>query len=401
MLEITQRGSVTTTHNPSRQADWLRQTLAHDKTPIGLLLGAGCPAAIRTANNAPLIPDIGGLTALVGERISASAMAPAYARLEALLRNDLSKPPSVEDMLTFIRALRTVAGTTGVRDLQAHELDSLDQHVCTCIAETVNQTLPEGATAYHRLAAWIGAIQRSTAVEAFTTNYDLLLEQALEALRVPYFDGFVGSYRSFFDTYAIDHDGLPARWARVWKVHGSVNWARDLSGNVHRRGREAQGDCVIHPSHLKYDESRRMPYIALMDRLRSFLRRPSAFLLTCGYSFKDQHVNEIILEGLRGNPTATVFGLMYGNLENYAEAVQGSTRRPNLGILATDEAVVGTRRGKWSDGRADIAPRTAAIDWTASTGDRAAASFRLGDFGRLGEFIQDLIGSGDHGLSAT
>lgn len=391
---------MTTTHNPSRQADWLRQTLAHDKTPIGLLLGAGCPAAIRTGSE-PLIPDIGGLTALVTERMAGSPIASAYARLDAHLRNDHSKQATVEDMLTFIRALRTVAGRTGVRDLQAHELDSLDRHVCTCIAEAVNQPLPEDPTAYHRLAAWLGAIQRSTAVELFTTNYDLLLEQALEALRVPYFDGFVGSYRSFFDTYAIDHDGLPARWARVWKVHGSVNWARDLNGNVYRRGRDVQDDCVIHPSHLKYDESRRMPYIALMDRLRNFLRRPSAFLLTCGYSFRDQHVNEIILEGLRGNPTATVFGLMYGTLESYTEAVQGSTRRPNLGILATDEAVIGTRRAKWSEGRGDLAPRTAAIDWTASTGDRVTASFRLGDFGRLGEFIQDLIGSSDHGLSAS
>ncbi len=34
-------------------------------------------------------------------------------------------------------------------------------------------------------------------IELFTTNYDLLLEEALEDEEIPYFDGFVGSKKSF------------------------------------------------------------------------------------------------------------------------------------------------------------------------------------------------------------
>ena len=60
---------------------------------------------------------------------------------------------------------------------------------------------------------------------------------------------------------AIDDDLLPQRWARLWKLHGSINWELDSSGEcketdqLDRLGKESR---LIHPSHLKYTESRRM-----------------------------------------------------------------------------------------------------------------------------------------------
>ena len=47
--------AMSTNHAPGKHADWLRQTLAHDKKPLGVLLGAGCPAAIDVGGT-PLIP---------------------------------------------------------------------------------------------------------------------------------------------------------------------------------------------------------------------------------------------------------------------------------------------------------------------------------------------------------
>jgi hypothetical protein len=51
-------------HDPLRQAEYLRQSLATDKMRIGLFLGAGCPASIQmeeNGNRVPLIPGIYGL----------------------------------------------------------------------------------------------------------------------------------------------------------------------------------------------------------------------------------------------------------------------------------------------------------------------------------------------------
>ena len=97
----------------------------------------------------------------------------------------------------------------------------------------------------------------NTPVEFFTTNYDLLLEQALEDCRVAYFDGFTGVRRPFFDIRAMEEDRLPSRWARVWKLHGSLNWYHHPNRGV-LRGTQSENELqrVIHPSHLKYEESR-------------------------------------------------------------------------------------------------------------------------------------------------
>jgi len=132
-------------------------------------------------------------------------------------------------------------------------------------------------TPYHHVTAWIGAISRLYPIQLFTTNYDLLAEQALEENRVPYFDGFVGTRDTFFDLQAMEQDALPTRWARLWKIHGSVNWTEDQDGKIHRRHSPGSKQ-LIYPSHLKYDQSRRMPYLAMLDRLRTFLDPDSTVL---------------------------------------------------------------------------------------------------------------------------
>lgn len=71
---------------------------------------------------------------------------------------------------------------------------------------------------------------------------------------------------------------IPARWTRLWKLHGSINWEKNeetVNGNkvtrVVRVTREAAaGKVMIFPSHLKFEQSRRMPYLAMLDRLRAF-----------------------------------------------------------------------------------------------------------------------------------
>jgi hypothetical protein len=46
---------------------------------------------------------------------------------------------------------------------------------------------------------------RDFSKEIFTTNYDLVIEKSLEAIRAPYFDGFVGSYEPFFGKKVSKH----------------------------------------------------------------------------------------------------------------------------------------------------------------------------------------------------
>ncbi len=264
-------------------------------------------------------------------------------------------------------------------------------------------------TGYHRLASWISSIRREYAVEAFTTNYDLLMEQALEAQRVPYFDGFVGSRQAFFDpsSMATDTDHFPSHWCRLWKLHGSVNWWRNGEGVVSRGGTPSQMAPLIYPSHLKYEESRRMPYLAMIDRLRGHLRRTRAVVVTCGFSFADQHLNEVLDGGLQGNPTAVCFGLLHGEVAKYGQAVQLALRRSNLNLWARDRAVVGTKEGDWIlRGQAETPPL-----WLAESAqpekeppkveDGRRCRLHLGDFTCFGEFLAEQMGSPPEGVRTT
>ena len=351
----------------------------------------------------PLIPDIAGMTQRVFAEVDATPGKDLLDRIRSHFKADGRGAPNIESLLSHIRSLKQVAGSDSVRSCKAKELDQLDVDICTSITKLANKQLPDKTTPYHKLAIWIGAIQRGYPVELFTTNYDLLMEQALEEARVPYFDGFVGTYRTFFDLQAMEEDRLPERWARIWKIHGSLNWFEDAQGAIHRY--EVAGQRrVIYPSHLKYDESRRMPYLAMIDRLKAFFRQPTPALITTGYSFNDTHLNEVIVNGLQGNPNAIAFGLLFDSLAQYSSAIALAITRPNLNLFAADEAVIGTKRCAWTAGRdANSCPReTTAVEWIddpVKAGTKKAR-FKLGDFAQMGSFLEDIIGEKERNIAS-
>lgn len=99
---------------------------------------------------------------------------------------------------------------------------------------------------------------RTQPVEVFTTNYDTLIETALEAERVPSFDGFVGCHQPFFlhESLARPESAPGSSWTRLWKIHGSINWHIEVvkgRPRVVRTGAASEGEMIL-PSHHKYDE---------------------------------------------------------------------------------------------------------------------------------------------------
>jgi hypothetical protein len=176
----------------------------------------------------------------------------------------------------------------------------------------------------------------------------------------------------------LEVDDIPTRWARVWKLHGSVNWTLLEDGSVVRSLPDSpDGQRLIHPSHLKYEESRRMPYLVMQDRFRSFFRQSSATVLTIGYSFADQHINELLVDGMRGNPSSAVFAMLYGELVSYGQARALAANCPNLALYASDSGCLATREAPWAAARA---------------GEQHAIS-SAGDFQEFGQRLRRLVGS--------
>lgn len=387
------------------------QILSVEKLPIGFLLGAGCPVSIKVAAidgtgeqlEAPLIPDVAGLTKLVvAELEEHTKLKGDFQKLRDALSDDGVPEPNVEHMLGFVRRLAAAAGTGVARGLESGALKQMDQAICTSINEKVNKRLPSSETAYHSLAQFV-APRRKNPAEIFTTNYDLLMEQALEFSGVPFFDGFVGSYQPFFDLVAIEQDLIPPRWARLWKLHGSVNWRQSPeSSRVCRSlSPDAGSELLIHPSHQKFDDSRRMPYLALIDRLRSFLRndmQPVAMVIN-GFSFADDHLSAAIEEGLRANPHAACFAFQYSDLSEYPGARKLASRCPNLTIYARDRVL---SRGVEKEWEVVQSPTNAALaglfTWDPAElegeSTSAKATLCLGDFANFGNFLRSLMGHG-------
>jgi hypothetical protein len=339
-------------HSPYRRATDLLQRLAPGRMRVGFFLGAGCPLAVKVnvaGKTEPLIPGIAGVTERVktvldhDEGMKETSMA-AWARLTA--RGITT--PTVEDVLSHLRTLRSLCGGDQIDGFSRDSLDTLDRAICEQVRLLVSKPLPVSDTPYHVLSSWIQAIPRDKPVEIFTTNYDLLLEQALEEQRVPYFDGFVGSDSAFLDLESMAEDDLPARWVRLWKIHGSINWWMTATKRIRRSRDVVEGEqLLIYPSHLKYEQSRQMPYYAMIDRLRVFLRSGQCLLITCGYSFGDEHINAYIGQGLASNPNAACFAMLYGDRLSSQNAVELAKRYANLTLLAADGGVVGTVERSW------------------------------------------------------
>lgn len=422
-------------HDPIRQSKYLRQTLSQDKKPIGFFISAGCPLAVKMPDDKwPLIPDVAGLTKFVeSELVKEETVAEGRKRnmkeIYTLLLAEIKKTdranPNIEDILSFVRGMKQVSkGADQVRGFTEVELTDLEIAICRKIAEKIRVDLPDNKTPYHKLTKWINNIERETPIEIFTTNYDLLLEEAFEELSVPYFDGFVGARKPFFDLRAVEDGLIPNHWTRLWKIHGSVNWYLKDERFVYRSTSLNECDSyIIHPSHLKYDQSRKMPYLALIDRLNNFLRQNSAVLIMSGYSFSDEHLNDTILNALKANPTAIVIALLFQTLtykeeksgENgekiiktinrYEQALKLSENRSNLSIWTFDEAVIGGLRAKWYPAKKEFdaeenignAVKTIVeVEKDAEGNDtqekHVRYEFHLGDFAIFGDFLQELIG---------
>ena len=400
---------MTTTfmHDVVRQLIYIRQALSQNKKSLGFFIGAGCPLSVRNVDAdqkdaGPLIPDVAGLTKGIAAKLSSGdKSSPSnWDRLIELLAEDGKETPNIEDILTATRALRAVAGKGQVRGFKFAELEKLDKEISQNISEFVDKALPDKSSSYHNLALWLRELDRSFPVHIFTTNYDLLLEQALEESLAPYFDGFVGSKAAFFDLGAVEDEGLlPPRWTRLWKVHGSINWRLDKSGNVVRSDQvDSNSHYLIYPSHLKYDQSRKMPYLAMLDRLKEFLLKPGAILFLSGYSFSDDHINDVLRRSLASNSSAMIYAFLYGelNADNYEKARDCALSSPNLSLIAFDGAIIGRKAGNWyfDDGAQIpdmtnilVPPRDADGDH-----DSQRCELRLGDFLQFTNLLRNLSG---------
>ena len=183
---------------------------------------------------------------------------------------------------------------------------------------------------------WLNYINRDFEKEIFTLNYDLLLEIALEEVSLPYFSGFIGNYKPFFVPDSVDDfQGLYVKqsWIKLWKLHGSFNFKKNDTEKIFIENNSIDEfeNLLVYPSMDKYLSSRKAPFISYLDRFRKYLLGRGKILLVLGYSFGDEHINEIIINGLNNNQQLNFLVFAYDKT-TYEKAKQLLDIYPNVSV---------------------------------------------------------------------
>ncbi len=224
MTGVTPSNNPASIHDLQHQIGLVREALRSEKRRLSFFLGAGCPLGIFDENGAKSIkhiPDVAGLTSSIETKLQTEKdLLECWKKLTTACKSDKCKVPNVEHILTQLRTICALKGASTVDGMTVENLRKLDTEICDLIVALVGKSLPEYKNAYHRFALWVRQLDRTHPLEVFTPNYDLLVEEAFEKSKVPFFDGFIGSREPFFDLAAMEQDKLPDRWARLWKLHG-------------------------------------------------------------------------------------------------------------------------------------------------------------------------------------
>ena len=349
---------IITSHDPSEYIRGLQQLLVSDKKRIGFLFGAGTSLAKKNEKS-ETVPAIGKMTALIETELSKTKL---YELAILEIKSEIGvEKYNIESFLSNIESKKSILGDGKLNGLTRDDFENLVLDTKKEIIKivSIHNNILENGNIEHLIhvdfAEWIGRANRKYPIEIFTTNYDFMFEIGLEHKAIPYYDGFTGSFEPFFNSDSIERlDFLPNQ-TKLWKIHGSLGWK--LDNNRVLRKEPSEKDILIYPSILKYNNSRKQPYIALMDRLSNYIKQSDTILIVSGYSFGDEHINERILTALKTNSLAHVFVFYYdkfwdGNDKKYlltqdSYLAKLAKENSKLSIFGCRNAVIGSQYGTW------------------------------------------------------
>jgi hypothetical protein len=211
----------------------------------------------------------------------------------------------IVDLLS-IAERRTQRGATqskiSIGDLErdAAELQAALDEIKGAVSSAIGDKKVDVATHQQFIRAIHSSLQAGKpgrGVDYFVLNYDTLIEDALGLERVVYSDGFNGAATGWWEPSTFDADG---RVARVFKIHGSIDWCLLEGDSLPRRIRagikteSAKTHVLIYPAATKYQETRRDPFAQMLIHLRQSLcpsEGKEMVLAICGYGFGDSHID--------------------------------------------------------------------------------------------------------------
>lgn len=216
---------------------------------------------------------------------------------------------NIEAFLSKVEAFLQVDDDAAVKKF----LDSSKQVILDkCSAFLDPGKLGDHKTFLHRLSRRRVRDQR---LQVFTTNYDLCFERAAAELGGVALDGFSFSTPRRYDPRFFGYDII--RRPRggndlghylegvflLYKLHGSVNWAKRKDGTIHEEEKPTPTEaCLIYPASGKYQQSYVQPHLESMAQYLAAVREPNTCVVAVGFGFNDAHLAEPLLAAVQSNP---------------------------------------------------------------------------------------------------
>lgn len=345
--------------NPFEYLSGIIQSLASDKKRIGFLFGAGTSFAHKD-ETAIYIPSVSVLTKNILETINSDEV---YFKdsIKSILQN--IENPNIEKILDLVEKKIEAVGSDKLNGLNHEEfiqlrkiiLKQIFKYVSVINSETPKEELMK--LPHYEFAKWIAKAERKYPIEIFTTNYDYMFECAFEVNDVPYFDGFSGSLSPFFHSISVEDFSYLPKETKLWKIHGSLGWKVKDDKVIRCKSNLDNDELLIYPSSLKYANSKKMPYISLVDRLCNFMQQDDSILIVLGYSFGDEHINERIITTLKKSRNSHVFVFLYDKrtegedtiyeLETDLKYERIAIQSSRISFLGMKSAIIGGIKYKW------------------------------------------------------
>lgn len=181
----------------------------------------------------------------------------------------------------------------------------------------------------------------SKQVNIFTTNIDILMENALEKSGLEYNDGFNGRInptfsisnfkKSLFKKSLHFENTSEIPIINLMKIHGSLTWNRKvdqiffsklehLDKEIIKKSDEDfelqyKKIAIVNPEKKKLEETViDIYYYELLRVFSSELEKENAILFIMGFSMNDEHIKEIVVRAAESNPTLKVYIFCYDML---------------------------------------------------------------------------------------
>jgi NAD-dependent SIR2 family protein deacetylase len=249
--------------------------------------------------------------------------------------------PSYEDLMNCLQADRFIklkkGEPTTVIDATIHDMQKWLFNNCntekTKIANEYKLDAKLQADRFHYHEAFIKKVlQRPNNLKRanlFTTNYDMAFDCALDNLGVHYINGFMGVHNRCFRPEVYDYDfyypgqsvtGKVHRAEKVikyFKLHGSLSWvttnqcpnniygikeiplnAESIINDESDPIKDDPVELLIYPCVSKKRFTLDLPYSELFRQFSQAITQSQSVLFCLGYSFNDEHINDIIKQAL-------------------------------------------------------------------------------------------------------